>query len=114
MQGSNKGWKILFYEDHRGNSPPLDFINGLPAKERAKVDYGLRLLCEFGLALGMPHARRIEDELWELRPGKNRLLYCVYSERQVIVLHGFRKTTRETPEKHKRIARARIQDIFEA
>ena len=113
MQGSGQEWKIRFYEDHRGKSPPLEFINSLKPSDRAKVDYTLRLLREFGLALGMPHTRRIEGDLWELRPGGNRLLYFVYKDHQFIILHGFRKTTQETPEKHKRIARKRMNTLLE-
>ena len=71
-------WQIHFYEDHRGKSPALDFINNLSPKDRAKVNNILRLLEEFGTNLGMPHARRIEGRLWELRPGDNRL-FTVFS-----------------------------------
>jgi hypothetical protein len=53
-------WDIHFYEDQRGNSPVLEFINNLNHKEKAKVNNVLRLLEEFGTDLGMPHARRIE------------------------------------------------------
>jgi hypothetical protein len=62
-------WQIHFYENRRGRSPVLEFINRLPAGDRAKINNTLRLLEEFGIQLGMPHARRIEGKLWELRPG---------------------------------------------
>jgi phage-related protein len=113
MQGSGQQWKVRYYEDHRGNTPALEFIDGLSPTDRAKVRNVLRLLQEFGLNLKMPHARRIEGDLWELRPGDNRLLYCVYTNRQFVILHGFRKTTQETPERHKRIARARMLELLE-
>ena len=58
-------WQILFYEDHRGNNPVLDFINNLSATDRAKISTNFRVLEEFGPTLGMPHARRIEGKLWE-------------------------------------------------
>jgi hypothetical protein len=53
-------WQIHFYEDRRGKSPVLEFINSLSPKDRAKVNNIFRLLEEFGTNLGMPHARRIE------------------------------------------------------
>jgi phage-related protein len=28
-------WSIIFYKDHRGKCPPLEFINELPAIEQA-------------------------------------------------------------------------------
>ena len=57
-------WDIRFYEDARGGIPVLEFIDRLPAQERAKINNALRLLEEYGTQLGMPHARRIEGRLW--------------------------------------------------
>jgi phage-related protein len=84
-------WRIHFYEDRRDKIPALDFINRLSPKDKAKVNNLLRLLEEFGTNLGLPHARRIEGRLWELRPGDNRLFYCLYMEQKYVILHGFRK-----------------------
>jgi phage-related protein len=106
-------WQIHFYEDHRGKSPVLDFINGLSPMDRAKVNNGLRLLEEFGIDLGMPPARRIEDRLWELRPGGNRLFYFLYTERRFVILHGFRKQSMKTPQKEIATALRRMKEILE-
>jgi phage-related protein len=106
-------WQIQFYEDHRGKSPVLDFIDGLSAKDRAKVNNAFRLLEEFGTDLGMPHARRIEGRLWELRPGDNRLFYFLYLKRRFVILHGFRKQSMKTPEKELATAERRMKEISE-
>ncbi len=106
-------WQIHFYDDHRGKSPVLDFINGLSPMDRARVNNGLRLLEEFGIDLGMPHARRIEGRLWELRPGGNRLFYFLYTERRFVILHGFRKQSMKTPEKEIATALRRMKEILE-
>ena len=106
-------WQIHFYEDHRGKSPILNFINGLSAMDRARVNNGLRLLEEFGIDLSMPHARRIEGRLWELRPGGNRLFNFLYTERSFVILHGFRKQSMKTPEKEIATALRRMKEILE-
>ena len=106
-------WQILFHEDHRGKSPVLDFINGLSAKDRAKFNNALKLLEEFGTNLGMPHARRIEGRLWELRPGDNRLFYFLYWDRKFVILHGFRKQSMKTPEKEIATALRRMNELLE-
>jgi len=106
-------WQIHFYEDHRGKSPALDFINNLSPKDRAKVNNVLRLLEEFGSILGMPHARRIEGRLWELRPGDNRLFYCLFMDQKFVILHGFRKQSMKTPEKEIATAMRRMKEITE-
>jgi phage-related protein len=106
-------WRIHFYEDRRGKSPVLDFINSLSPKDKAKVNNLLRLLEEFGTNLGLPHARRIEGRLWELRPGDNRLFYCLYMEQKFVILHGFRKQSMKTPEKEIATALRRMKEILE-
>jgi len=107
-------WQIHFYEDHRGKSPVLDFLNSLSPKDRAKANNVFRLLEEFGTRLGMPHARRIEGRLWELRPGDNRLFYCLYTERKFVILHSFRKQSMKTPEKEIATALRRIKEVLES
>jgi len=106
-------WQIFFYEDHRGKSPVLDFMNTLSARERAKVNNVHRLLEEFGMDLGMPHARRIKGRLWELRPGDNRLFYFLQVERKFIILHGYRKRSMKAPEKEIATALRRMQEFLE-
>ena len=106
-------WQILFYEDHRGKCPVLEFINALSAKDRAKINNDLRLLEEFGPNLGMPHARRIEGRLWELRPGDNRLFYFLYLDGKFVILHGFRKQSMKTPEKEIATAMRRMNELLE-
>jgi len=41
-------WQVLFYEDHRGKSPALDYISSLPPPDKVKISNILRLLEEFG------------------------------------------------------------------
>lgn len=106
-------WQILFYEDHRGKSPVLEFIHELSAKDRAKINNALKLLEEFGTNLGMPHARRIEGRLWELRPGDNRLFYFLHLERKFVILHGFRKQSMKTPKKEIATTLRRMNELLE-
>lgn len=104
-------WQIGFYEDHRGKSPVLEYLNSLPVKERARANHALKLLAEFGTHLGLPHARHIQGRLWELRPGDHRLFYFLHMGRQFIILHGFRKQSMRTPEKEIATALRRLADL---
>lgn len=81
MPNIHAPWRVGFDQDHRGQSPVLDFINDLPAADHARIDLAIRLLKEFGTALGMPHARPLRGRIWELRPGGVRLLYFAYINR---------------------------------
>lgn len=106
-------WRIVFYQNQRGKSPPLEFINSLPIIEQAKIRNTLRLLQEFGTNLGMPHAKQIRGKLWELRPGGIRLFYFAYIGEQFVILHGFRKKSLKAPEREIEIALQRMKDLLD-
>ena len=115
MSVEHRRWTLEFYSDARGKSPVLEFINGLPESERAKVYMGLRLLREFGAVLGMPHARPLTGHkpIWELRAGPIRVLYFARAGRRFILLHVFRKKTGETPKREIAAAERRMAAIME-
>jgi len=39
----------------------------------------------------------LEDDIWELRPGNNRVLYFYQKNNTFMLLHQFRKKTQKTP-----------------
>jgi len=105
-------WNIVFYTDHRGISPPLEFIDKLPVVEQAKIRNSLRLLQEFGPRLGMAHTKHIQGKLWELRPGGIRLFYFAYIEQQFVILHCYRKQSMKAPEREITISLKRLQELM--
>ena len=115
MTGQQAGWLIEFYTDTQGKSPVVEFINDLPAKDRAKVRNMLRLLREFGVLLKMPHARPLigHKPLWELRPGSIRMLYFAHVGRRFVILHAFRKKGQKTPSRHIATAERRMAGVLE-
>ena len=106
-------WRIVFYKDHRGKCPPLEFIEELPVMEQAKILNTLRLLQEFGTTLGRPHARPIQGKLWELRPGGIRLFYFAYIEHQFVILHGYRKQGLKAPDREIATALRRMEELMD-
>jgi len=74
-----------------------EFIDSLDAKSKARVARTLDLLEEFGIQLGMPYARHIEKQLWELRirqaRNRYRIIYFIATARTFVLLHGFTKKT---------------------
>jgi phage-related protein len=105
-------WSIVFYKDHRGKCPPLEFIEKLPVMEQAKVRNALRLLQEFGTGLDMPHAKPIQGKLWELRPGGVRLFYFAYINQQFVILHGYQKQGMKAPEREIAAALRRMEELM--
>ena len=47
----------------------------------------------------MPYIRKINDEIWEMRPLKNRILFFFYRNEEFVLLSSFVKKTNKTPKK---------------
>ena len=108
-------WTVKFYVDARGKSAVIEFINALPVRDRAKVRNALRLLREFGVLLRLPHARAISGHrgLWELRAGAIRLFYFAHTGQRFVILHAFRKKSRQTPRREIDTAKRRMIEFLE-
>ena len=93
-----------------------EFIDSLDAKSRARIARTLDLLEEFGISLGMPYARHLEKQLWELRVrhGTNRysIIYFLDTGQTFILLHGFIKKTGPVPRADMEIAESRRDDYL--
>ena len=109
-------WNIDYYQSGTGKSPVEEFIDSLDAKSRARIATTLDLLEEFGISLGMPYARHLEKQLWELRVrhGRNRyrIIYFLDTEQTFILLHGFTKKTGPVPRAAMEIAEGRRDDYL--
>ena len=85
-----------------------EWLQGLPMKAAAQAIRALELLAEHGLALRMPHSRKIDDQLWELRfrcdRVNQRITYTAEPARRVITLTTFRK---QRSNERKEVQRAR-------
>ena len=81
----------------------------LSKPERKSIGDDLRTL-QFGWPVGMPLVRKIEDGLWEIRtdfPNRiARVLFTVVAG-EAVLLHGFMKQSRKTPQPDLRTARKR-------
>lgn len=76
-------YNILFYEDERGNKPVESFIDMLDAAaltnkgariQLEQIIYCLNRLEDRGTRAGEKFTKRISGDIWELRPGNNRIL----------------------------------------
>ena len=107
-------WEIEFYETESGRNVILDFLESLPVKHKARAIREIELLEEFGIELTMPHAKKIEGKLWELRikasSNISRIFYFVSINNKIVLLHGFIKKTNKTPEREKETAKKRMAE----
>lgn len=110
--------KIYFYKDSNGNEPVLDYLKELSSAKgkdsRIKLnkihDY-IQILSEFGVAAGEPYIKHLEDDIWELRPLRNRILFVGWTDGGYILLHHFIKKTRKTPKREIEKAKRELQEL---
>ena len=65
------------------------------------------MLETLGTRIGEPYTKHLEDGIWELRPGRNRVLFFFFRNGTFILLHVFRKETGKTPQLE--ICRAKVE-----
>jgi phage-related protein len=110
-------WKVEGYQDARGRCPVNEFLDALPAGDRARVVRTIELLKTYGVELGMPYSRHLTGKLWELRISSGRLdyrvLYFAHSGHRFVLLHAFSKKTQKTPRREIEVALRRMAELLE-
>ena len=105
-------WKIKYYNQKLENE-----ILKLPAGLLARYFRLSDLLIEFGSNLGLPHTRKIEKGLFELRvkgkEGIARVFFCTKIGKKIIMLHSFIKKSQKIPKREIEIARKRKKEVVE-
>ena len=100
-------YKIVFYQNEKGISEIKNYIDELNENKDNKdnrvrlkklITY-IDLLSEEGLSLGMPYIKHIEDDIWELRPLRDRILFAYFDNNKFVLLTYFMKKTQKTPRK---------------
>ena len=111
-------WTIGQYARDDGEAPVESFINGLPAKVRAKVRAALTHLGEVGNRVVAPLSKPLGEGLHELRVSLGhhevRILYAFRPGQRIVLLHGFLKKTRPIPLRELETARARLRELQES
>ncbi|MDR2569080.1 MAG: type II toxin-antitoxin system RelE/ParE family toxin [Oscillospiraceae bacterium] len=115
-------YDVIFYSDAKGNEPIAEYILELRqssfANKDARVNLNkivayLDLLCEYGTRVGEPVVKHLDDNIWELRPLRNRILFAHYKNRIFILLHRFVKKTEKTPKMEIEQAKRLLADYIE-
>jgi len=96
-------YTVHFYIDERGGVPVRRFIRDFNKKSRAKIGRYIDLLERHGPDLPRPYADHVRDKIRELRvrtsDGNIRIFYFFFIEKNIILLHAFKKKTQDLPER---------------
>lgn len=105
---------VRFYRTDSGGEPVRDWLAGLDKVTRATIGQDIKTV-EMGWPLGMPLVRKLDEALWEVRigipAGIARILFTVAGENMVL-LHGFAKKSRKTPQTDLALAKRRMRKVF--
>ena len=104
---------VVFFRLDSGREPVRDWLKGLTRNSRKSIGEDIKTL-QFGWPVGMPLARKMSDDLWELRShisaGIARTFFTVY-DRKIVLLHGFVKKGRKTPANERTVAKRRLTKL---
>jgi phage-related protein len=111
-------FKIFFYQDGRGKEPVYEYLKALSKRKdkdsRIKLnkcnDY-IQALAEYGTLIGEPYLKHLEDEIWELRPLRDRILFAARTKDGFVLLHHFMKQTQKTPRREIEQAKRELEDF---
>lgn len=97
-----------------------DYITNLRKKNNKdskiktnKITAYLNQLSKNGLIIGIPYIKHLEEEIWELRPLRERILFACYGKNQFILLNHFVKKTQKTPKKEIEKAKKLLKEYKE-
>ena len=91
-------YTVEFYENAKGESDVWDFLEELRIKAETNKDariqykqisFYIQLLQDNGTRLPDNITKHIDDGIWELRPGSNRVLYFFFKNNTFVLLHHF-------------------------
>ena len=108
-------YEIEFYETEDGKCPIWDFLEALrlkaPTNKDARIQHKqaslyIELLQQNGTHMNAEITKHLDDGIWELRPGNNRVFYFFYQNDTYVLLHQFRKKSQKTPKRE--IEKAKI------
>lgn len=112
---------IEFYETEDGKCPIWDFLEALrlkaPTNKDARIQHKqaslyIELLQQNGTHMNAEITKHLDDGIWELRPGNNRVSYFFYQNNTYVLLHQFRKKSQKTPKREIEKAKTERNDYL--
>lgn len=113
---------IRFYKDSSGVQPAKEYIKKIQSQKEknARIQANqiasyIELLAKDGFSLNKNYIDKINEEynIWELRPGSNRIFFVAWFEGMFVLLHAFPKKTQKTPQREIDQAIREVKDLRE-
>lgn len=85
------------------------FLEDLTEVDRARVNRTVQFFEEKGFLLDTRYLKKLSRRIWELRPGRIRLLFGIVGS-DAIVVNAFMKKSQKTPLSELRLAERRLNE----
>ena len=106
------------FEFLRAHQKPLEALRlKAPTNKDARIQHKqaslyIELLQQNGTHMNAEITKHLDDGIWELRPGNNRVFYFFYQNDTYVLLHQFRKKSQKTPKREIEKAKAERNDYL--
>ena len=119
LEESERVFEVKVYETESGNSPIRDFLRKLSKENKqneiTQIQTCVKLLEEYGMAVNNVRRhtiRSLDDGLYELRPGNNRVFFFYFIENKFVLLHAYPKSSQRAPQTELRKAKQEKDDYI--
>lgn len=110
-------YKVSFYTPPDRISPIKNFLDACQPNLRTKILRQLKYVEEFGLNPTIPNIKKVTNtSFWELRIlGKDNVrIFCIsLPQKEIKVLHIFKKKKQKTPIKELNVVLKRQQEVLD-
>lgn len=112
-------YSVVLYSDESEFSAVESFLDELYSRyysdKNSRIQYDqimryIQFLSDYGTRLGEEVTKQVDGDIWELRPGNNRVFFFYFENNTFVLLHCFRKKTNKTPRREIERARTEMAD----
>ena len=112
-------YDVVFYTTKDGFSEIQEYLQKLQMKKDKdsrikfnKIIAYIDMLSKYGLELGTQYIKHIDNNIWELRPIRDRILFSYLNNNKFILLTIFMKQTQKTPSREIERAKRNLENFF--
>jgi len=106
-------FEVVFYRTSTGHEPVREWLRSLEDSEKKRIGEDIKTV-QFGWPIGMPIAKKLNRDLWEIRSKLlnkiSRVVFTIH-ENKIVLLHGFIKKSQKMPWVDLELAQRRLQEI---
>jgi phage-related protein len=106
---------VVFFKTEAGVEPVRDWLKELARNDCKTIGEDIKTI-QFGWPLGMPLARKLNADLWEVRSRlRGRIARVIFTVQDdlMILLHGLIKKSQKTPISDLNTAKKRLAQLKE-